>query len=60
MVQDFGEKLLTVREVAVKLGVCTAIVYRLVASGELPHVRVSNAIRVTAIDVEEFVARSKR
>jgi excisionase family DNA binding protein len=59
-VQDLGEKLLTVREVASKLGVCTAIVYRLVTAGELPHVRVSNAIRIAHVEVEKFVTRSKR
>jgi excisionase family DNA binding protein len=39
-------RLLTVREVAVILRVCTATVYSMVERGELEHVRVSNSIRV--------------
>jgi excisionase family DNA binding protein len=38
--------LLTVAEVARRLGVCRATVYRICAEGRLGHVRVSNAIRV--------------
>jgi excisionase family DNA binding protein len=47
--------LLSVRQVAGKLGVCTATVYALCARGALPHVRVLNAIRVAPGDLEEFV-----
>jgi excisionase family DNA binding protein len=38
--------LMSVREVARALRVCTATVYDIVERGELAHVRVSNAIRV--------------
>jgi excisionase family DNA binding protein len=38
--------LMSVKEVAKALRVCTATVYDLVERGELAHVRVSNAIRV--------------
>ncbi|MBI5627309.1 MAG: helix-turn-helix domain-containing protein [Candidatus Rokubacteria bacterium] len=38
--------LLTIREVAERLRVCRATVYRLCAEGRLDHIRVSNAIRV--------------
>ena len=41
-----GVQLLTVREVAAKLRVCTATVYDMIEREELAHVRVSNAIRV--------------
>jgi excisionase family DNA binding protein len=41
------ERLLTVREVAEALGVCTATVYSLVRSGGLAHVRVANCIRIS-------------
>jgi excisionase family DNA binding protein len=51
------EKLLTVREVATQLGVCTALVYRLVDSGELEHVRVSNAIRIPPAALAALHAR---
>jgi hypothetical protein len=37
-------RLLTVREVADQLGVCTATVYRLSEIGDLPHVRITASI----------------
>lgn len=52
-----AERLLSVRQVAERLGVCTAVVYRLVERGELPHVRVSNAVRIAPADLAAFVAR---
>jgi len=39
-------RLLTVSEVADRLGLCAATVYKLCASGALHHVRVLNSIRV--------------
>jgi excisionase family DNA binding protein len=50
-------RLLTVREVAAQLRVCSATVYKLVAAGRLPHVRVLNAVRVSADDLAQYVAR---
>jgi excisionase family DNA binding protein len=50
-----GLPLLSVRQVAGRLGVCTATVYALCARGALPHVRVLNAIRVALGDLEAFV-----
>jgi excisionase family DNA binding protein len=38
--------MLTVREAARRLGVSTATVYKLCATGELAHVRVLNAVRI--------------
>ena len=52
--------LLTVRDVAAQLGVCTATVYRLVGEGQLPHVRVLNAIRVAPLDLTAFVEGQRR
>jgi excisionase family DNA binding protein len=39
-------RLLTVKEAAAVLRVCTATVYALVEQGELRHVRIRNAIRI--------------
>ena len=48
-------RLLTVAEVAEQLGVCSATVYRLCESGELPHVRIVNSIRIRPADLAAFV-----
>jgi excisionase family DNA binding protein len=52
--------LLTVRAVAGRLGVSTSTVYTLVARGVLPHIRVSNAIRVIPDDLDSFLANQRR
>ena len=49
--------MLSVREIAARLGVSTATVYSLCERGELPHVRVSNAIRIAPTDLVTFVAQ---
>ena len=51
---------LTVREAAAVLRVCTATVYKLCERGELPHLRVSNAIRVLASDLATTISRRRR
>jgi excisionase family DNA binding protein len=48
VVQDLPGPLLTVGEVATRLRVSRATVYRLVQAGTLPALRVSNAIRIPA------------
>jgi excisionase family DNA binding protein len=50
-----GLPLLSVRQVAARLGVCTATVYALCARGALPCVRVLNAIRVAPGDLEALL-----
>jgi len=60
VVQGGGGWMLTVPEVAEELQVCRAVVYRVVARGELPATRVSNAIRVRREDLEAFVGRRGR
>jgi excisionase family DNA binding protein len=49
-----------VREVATRLGVCKATVYALVERGELPCVRISNAIRVAPADLADFISSKRR
>ena len=51
----WGTPLLSVREAARLLGVCAATVYKLCASGELPHTRILNAIRIVPADLAAFV-----
>jgi excisionase family DNA binding protein len=50
-------QLLGVREVAQRLRVSTATVYKLCDRSELPHTRVVNVIRVTLEDLEAFIAQ---
>jgi len=58
--KDGAERLLTVREVAEHLSVSTATVYALCECSQLPHFRVSNAIRVACADLYAFLARHLR
>jgi len=54
------EQLLTVRQVAQFLGVCTATVYKWAAEGVLPHVRIVNVIRIRPEDLSRFVNERSR
>jgi integrase len=49
---------LTVKQVAARLQLSTAVVYRQVEIGALGHVRIGNAIRVTEADLAAFIARA--
>ena len=49
--------LLSVREVAAILKVCTATVYKVCGEGKLPFVRISGALRIRAADVEAYLQR---
>ena len=53
---ELPDELLTVREVAQRLRVCPATVYKICAAGQLVHVRISNAIRVAPADLAHFMA----
>jgi excisionase family DNA binding protein len=55
VVQGGKGHLLSVRAVAGRLCVSTATVYKLVARGDLSHVRVSNAIRITQAALDAFL-----
>ena len=48
--------MLSVREVAEILGVCTASVHKLIDRGELAHVRVGNVIRVAPADLKDLTS----
>ena len=51
--------LITVREAASRLSVSTAMVYKLCDRGELPHIRISNAIRIAPADLAAFIVRQR-
>ena len=53
-----GEPLLSGRAAAEKLGVCTATIYKLCETGELRHLRLSNAIRILPEDLERLRGKS--
>ena len=57
---ELPEQLLTMREVAQHLRLCRATVYKLCAAGELAHVRIANAIRVSPGDLSQFIAGRRR
>jgi excisionase family DNA binding protein len=50
--------MLRVADVAEKLGVCAATVYRLCDRGELLYVRIVNSIRIRPDDLRAFLDRS--
>jgi len=54
--RDGSGRLLTVREAAQRLAVSAFTVYGLCDRGELPHVRISNAIRIAPTDMAAFLA----
>jgi excisionase family DNA binding protein len=53
-----GEYLLTVAEVAERLGVCTATIYKLCDRHELAHVRILNTIRIVPAQLAAYLARA--
>jgi excisionase family DNA binding protein len=48
---------LTVSDVAERLGVCAATVYKLCGAGAIQHMRVMNSIRFADAWLQEFLAR---
>jgi len=50
------ERLMTVRDVAARLGVCTALVYRLCQRNELMTLRIGGALRFHREAAESFLA----
>lgn len=60
MLEGAGGHLLPLSLVAARLGVSRATVYKLCDSGALPHVRVSNAIRVAPDVLQAFIAENAK
>src|SRR4051812_27592941 len=59
LLPDFSggiEQLLTVRQVAELVGVCSATVYKWAAVGVLPHVRIVNVIRIRGEDLNRLLS----
>jgi excisionase family DNA binding protein len=56
VVEGGAGRLLTVREAAERLAVSTFTVYGLCDRGEIPHVRISNAIRIAPANLTAFLA----
>ncbi|MFN7131579.1 MAG: helix-turn-helix domain-containing protein [Myxococcales bacterium] len=52
--------LLTIAEVATRLGVSRATAYKLCERGDLPHHRVSGSIRVSQADFAGYLAARRR
>ena len=50
-------RLLTVRQVADQLCVCTATIYQLLDQGALPYTRVSHAIRIHPSELATYLCR---
>jgi excisionase family DNA binding protein len=58
LLTTFLQGFMTVAEVAKHLGVSRSTVYQLCERGQLPHVRVSNAIRVPVSGIAKYVGRA--
>ncbi len=54
------DRLLSIRQVAERLGLCTRTVYDLCSDGRLPCVRIVNVVRVRPAELEAFIARAMR
>lgn len=54
--QDFGEPLLTVGEVAGLMRVSNMTVYRLIKSGQLSAIRVGKNYRIRRTDVDRYLS----
>lgn len=58
---EAGPKLYTIPETAERLGYkTTAPVYRMIARGELPVVKIPAGSRIDAADLEKYIEKNKR
>ena len=53
------ECLMTAKMVAARLGVCTAVVYRLCDKGELPRLRIGTALRFERDVIRRYIERTR-
>ena len=58
LLPDFSASL-TVKEVAARLRVCAATIYRLCTTGELPHFRVGATIRIRDADLARYCCKTR-
>jgi excisionase family DNA binding protein len=59
MLRSKNGALLRVSEVADKLGVCNATVYRLCERSDLKHIRIVNSIRIRVSDLRACLAKKR-
>lgn len=52
--------MLRVKELAQRLSLSRSQVYRLIASGELPHHKIRGAVRVSEEQLSDYLAGTKR
>lgn len=58
---EAGPRLLTIPQTAERLGYkTTAPVYRMIARGELPVVKIPAGSRIDAADLEKYIEKNKR
>jgi len=55
-----NEEYMSLEDVAEMLGVTYQLIYRLVRSGELPAVRLGKLYRVSKVDLDGYLEKSKR
>lgn len=57
--QVTGAKMLTVADIAQRLGLCKMTIYRRIKAGELPAVRVGRSYRVDEADFAAYLGRAR-
>jgi excisionase family DNA binding protein len=55
MVLHSNDRFLKVKEVQELLNVSRSLLYRMIDLGEIPHIRINQAIRIRQSDLEEYI-----
>jgi excisionase family DNA binding protein len=50
--------LLQVEQAAERLNISKWMIYKLIRSGELPHIKIGVAVRIKEADLEEYINRN--